>query len=117
MGSRASAYLVYGFPLEGDLNEEQFGPDGLMEFVYDARDKDRDYPVDIVRTSTYDYSNYIVILPGTNNYTDWDSPLMINELPDLPQEKIDAMKSWITENGLDDHVEGEEGWWLAAMFG
>ena len=117
MGSRASAYLVYGFPLEAELDEGQFGEDGLFEFIYNARKKDLDYPVDVVCTSTYDYPNFILILPGTNNNTDWDGPLMINGMPELPQDKIDAMKAWITENGLDDHVADEEGWWLAAMFG
>ena len=115
MGMRASAYLVYGIPLEMDIDEDRF-EDGLEEFVYMQREEDSAYPVDIVATSTRDYPQYIVILPGSNNSTDWDEPLMINELPEPPQVAIDMLKNWIKVHGLEECVEGEEGWYLAAMW-
>lgn len=116
MGNRAEAYLVYGIPLEVEIDEDQW-QDGLFEFVYSARAADPYYPVDVVRTSTYDFPQYIVILPGSENYTDWDGPLMINELPEPSPVAIKALKNWIERNDLANHVDGEEGWWLAAMWG
>ena len=88
---------------------------GIADLPYGERSEARKaYPVDLVWHCSYDYPMYILAVPGTEVKA-WRGHAheFTNGIPEVPQEKIDALKAWAKERG----IEGEPCWILCSMYG
>lgn len=133
MGQSPTSTLVFGIPIVEDddynmpafMQESDFYMDDYIEeqagMSYDTHTYEERaaakavYPVCMVMHSTYDDPDYVLAIPGTEITASWgDAHTFEDGLPaDPPQEKIDVLKAWAAERG----VEGEPRWMLLAMFG
>ena len=86
---------------------------GVSDKPYAEREEARKmYPVDLQIHCSYDYPMYILAVPNAKISAWRGYPQELKEgLPEVPQEKVDALKAWAAERG----IEGEPCWILTSL--
>ena len=130
MGVSTDAILVFGIACGDedevpgfmlgfdDFNEYLNSISGLPEYgeeghSFDAQRKfSESVPADMTLNCSYDYPMYILAVRGTEMRAWRGSPMEITSL-DVPVEKVEAFKAWVSERG----IVGEPKWLLCSLWG
>jgi hypothetical protein len=143
MGQSPTAKLCYGISFPEEEHEFPWGGDSLDDWwramngytasypdwedkaaatawreEKEAFDLAHPCPVEDVIHCSYDYSYYILAVPGTLRQVDWGETLVVDPASlTVEPEKVAALKNFCAKAGIEIPEESDEGWLLSTIYG